>query len=1076
MSKKKLFLASLILSLGALTGCGDDPAPYDPDADPTGGGEITRKDFEYALNYDYQSFVIDYVQQYADGAFVEQAREYHKGGRYGVTAVDDITYDESVGSVSYSFYASTSEDDYAYWPSDNYYVYSGWVSNGYRNADLAMYHAYFSFYYLLDNITVDDVEPIAGLFYVKPESMEKLNSTAFQFYGNPLLGGEDLTTIAFYLDDNTGLFYKIYGSISEGSDDGFEMIFSNINSASYPVNNVPAAPYRNSDTDRNIYTYEEMLGDHFVPDVWPSSVSLSICETVDTEEGYDMVIDLDQSVDIAYALQPDGVNRKEYRWVVSDSEVVDLEYKSNFTAGHKYVTGVKEGTTEVYIEFKKEDGTYIRSNTLKVKVNGVKEIDKTDAVYDLTVLGGDYRDTGEVDLETSEHIKDKDYTDILFHNGASLVPEAPYQVEGHNIHLLDASNTESFGETGKVIYASPSSQEYMNSEVGFNSYLLFDFGDQEVVSLDFYYSLQRSNQKGASDALSEAYISTSIDGNTWSDPIDMKAEMRAEFDKMNLDYDANLKIMSRTFEKARQVKLFFKASMVGKNFNICMNSFVFKHDSTCHDHDASGEVVDVESIAISSTATSVKVGKTLSFSVSSILPLNATDKSVSWHVDDAEYASIDESGVLTASKEGTVKVYALSSNNVKSNEIEITIIGQEYLPTKWVGVKYLTNNVVENLKYYSIELLFTSTTEATLIVTPSGEASEVISFTYDTYDSTHIAPHTFVGANNESLHVKLSDYDDSTCEVFLSGSIISLGNTHTNIGEKFTKYVESTSIIAKNAGTPLASTFELIEGKTMSIVTTVNPSSAYHNVATATSSETSVATIANEVVDEDPVDNVFTLTAVAPGTSTLTFSNGEVEATYTVTVIAAVGVSSLSLTASKSSIEVDEQLQLNLVINPSNANNYKLSYTMDNSTYASFNSNTLVLTGKKVGSVTVTVTDSVSGQSSSLTIGVTEATYIIHPSYVGTWFGEDLAGSEFSFIINEDGTATLVSDAAGINLSFELDSSKSTTTTYYFDCTSGDLTICIYGTGEEKSIDAEGDDTLIDGLYLTYGTSYVTKE
>ena len=1076
MSKKNVLFASLILALGALTGCGGGE-PYDPDADPHGGGDIKRKDFEYALNYDYQSFVIDYVQEYAGGAFIEQAREYHRGGEYGITVVDDITYDESIGSVSYSFYASTSEDDYAYWPSDNYYVYSGWVANGYRDADLAMYHAYFSFYYLLDNITVDDVELIAGMFYVKPEAMDRLNATAFQFYGNPLMGGEDLTTVAFYLNDETGLFYKIYGSISEGSDDGFEMIFSNINSATYPVS-VPQAPYRNSDTDRNIYTYAEMLGDEYVPDVWPTSVSLSICETVDTETGFDMVIDLDQSVDIAYLLEPDNVNRKEYRWVISDQTVIDLDYKANYTAGHKYLTGVKEGTSEVYIEFLKEDGTYARSNTLKVKVRGVKTIDKTNAVYDLTVLGGDYRDTGAIDPETSEPIRDKDYTDVILNNASSLVPEAPYQVEGHNIHFLEAQYTESFGKNGMVIYSSPSSQDYMSSDVGFDSYLLFDFGDQEVISLDFYYSLQRSNQKGAAlDALSEAYIVTSVDGTNWSDSIDMKAEMKGEFDKMNLNYEANLKLMSRTFEKARLVKLYFKANMVGKNFNICMNSFVFKHDSTCHDHEPGGTVIDVESITIASTDNSVKVHKTLSFSVSSILPINATDKSVSWHVSDTQYASIDDNGVLTAIKEGSVKVYALSSNNVKSNEIEVTVTGQEFLPERWVGYRYLANDVVSNLKFYDFDLNIVSTSSATLKISPSGETPVVINFTYDTYDNTHTCPYVFVGPSNEVMHVKLSTYDDSTCEVFLSGSIIALGNSHTNIGEEFTKYVASTGIVAKTGGNPLSSSFEMFEGKSMSVVTVVNPSTAFAKVCTATSSNPAVATIVNDEIDDDPIDNVFTLSALSAGTTTLTFSNGEVSATYSLTVKESIKVTSLSLSASKSTIEVDEALQLNVTINPNNANDYNLVYSMNNSTYATLNSATGVLTGKKVGSVTVTVTDTVSGKFATFDVTIVEATYIIPPALVGTWAGEDLAGTPFTFTINSDGSANLVVSELDIDLAFTFDSDKSSGSTFYFNCSSGDITICIWGSGDEKSIDATGtDEVLIDGLYLIDYPTYVTKE
>ena len=213
MNKKRIVLTFAAAIGLALVGCNKGGnKPYDPDANPGGGGEIKKKDFAYALNYDYQSFTIAYSQVYDDGASVETTYEYHEGGKYGVTVVNDMTYSESIGSIAYSFYASTAEDDYAYWEKGNKYEYDGWIAKGYRDADLAMYHAYFSFYYLLDNLTANDVEEVAGIFYVKDASLEKINNTAFQFFGNPLMGGEDLTAIGFLLDDETGLFNNKKGA------------------------------------------------------------------------------------------------------------------------------------------------------------------------------------------------------------------------------------------------------------------------------------------------------------------------------------------------------------------------------------------------------------------------------------------------------------------------------------------------------------------------------------------------------------------------------------------------------------------------------------------------------------------------------------------------------------------------------------------------------------------------------------------------------------------------------------------------------------------------------------------------
>lgn len=81
--------------------------------------------------------------------------------------------------------------------------------------------------------------------------------------------------------------------------------------------------------------------------------------------------------------------------------------------------------------------------------------------------------------------------------------------------------------------------------------------------------------------------------------------------------------------------------------------------------------IKTESITISGADT-VVVGETLSLSVV-FTPSNATNQTVSWHISNPEIASIDENGVLTAIKEGTVKVAAVTADGINTEcEIEVS--------------------------------------------------------------------------------------------------------------------------------------------------------------------------------------------------------------------------------------------------------------------------------------------------------------------------------------------------------------------------------------------------------------------
>lgn len=84
--------------------------------------------------------------------------------------------------------------------------------------------------------------------------------------------------------------------------------------------------------------------------------------------------------------------------------------------------------------------------------------------------------------------------------------------------------------------------------------------------------------------------------------------------------------------------------------------------------------IKAESIEISG-ADKVKEGETLALSAV-FTPSNTTNQTVTWSTNNPETASIDENGVLTAIKEGTVKVSAVTADGIKAEyEINVTSSG-----------------------------------------------------------------------------------------------------------------------------------------------------------------------------------------------------------------------------------------------------------------------------------------------------------------------------------------------------------------------------------------------------------------
>lgn len=991
MKKKKLLLC-LTASALLLAACGETPIESssipsmessvidESSSDTSSLSSVSTVpseetiDFGTALRADYSNVTVAYYQEYS--GIGETAYEYYVDD---YLIVDDYTAAESgyTGYYRYSAYHQYEGDWYTYWPASMGYAYDGWLNKGYHDADLSPYNAYFTLSHLLEALHEDDVEFIMGAYYVKEDRAEDIINSAFEFYGDPFLSTSSLKGLAFLLDEE-GRFSKIIGSVSATSDDGVVLEFGNYGSTVSPMD-LPPAP-----NSSNIHTYAEMKGDEYVPDVYPTGISLALAEGAST------TITIDDSIEVISTIAPYNANYYTISWASSDPDVAVVDYKDNWTKGHKYITGVGVGQATITASVTGEDGQTIRSNEIIVTVVDIPEQNKDGAVYDFVLT-----DVITVAKEDGTY----DHSDVSFVNLVSGA--APFSVTGHNVSALEAKNTDSFGSDGLVLVSTPSNSAFMNN--GFYSSIDFDFGSQEVNGLSFHYALHRASQKGdALSALSEAYISVSSDGVTYSEPIDMLTEMKEEFGKMNVDYATNLKLMERSFAPASKVRIYYKANIVGKNLSLCMDDFVFTADESCKDYDEE-EVIEVTGVDLAVSSTSLKVGSSTQIDPS-FTPSDATNKHLTYVSSNPDVASVSSSGLISACSEGTTVISATADNGVTSNQITITVYAQETLPESVMDT-YVGLEVEANDGYYDVTLTFPTSSSASLTYT-DGVTPVTHTFAYQGMVEDAYAPYHFVG-DGVTLDIK---FTSSGLEFFFAGSSTTFGNTYTNSGASLGKYVASTGISVKESSSSSSEvTFlTLTQGKTKNLVASVRPSSASYTAISAASENEAVATISRA-----EGSNYFTVNAVGVGSTNLVFTSKDgATVSIPVTVNAPVLLTSFTLVAGETSLAQGASTSLTPVFVPSNPDSVSLTYSSSDSSIATVSKdnggNTATVTAVSSGSVTITAVDAVSGQSANIEITVTGETATIPSSLVGAWNGEDnVFGASTVVTISANGTLNL---------------------------------------------------------------------
>lgn len=179
----------------------------------------------------------------------------------------------------------------------------------------------------------------------------------------------------------------------------------------------------------------------------------------------------------------------------------------------------------------------------------------------------------------------------------------------------------------------------------------------------------------------------------------------------------------------------------------------------------------VESISIETPINTPNIVDTMTYMKLSVivLPINALDKSVSWSISPSDVAKIDQNGLITPIKNGTITVTAsandgskvkatktiqINNSNVKVKNINITYIKDDSLIMSKGGVVQFSTyvlplNVSNKNVTWSVTPESLATISTTGLMTPKGKGQIVVKATAQ--DGSGIFDTIVLNANNTTL-------------------------------------------------------------------------------------------------------------------------------------------------------------------------------------------------------------------------------------------------------------------------------------------------------------------------------------
>ena len=325
----------------------------------------------------------------------------------------------------------------------------------------------------------------------------------------------------------------------------------------------------------------------------------------------------------------------------------------------------------------------------------------------------------------------------------------------------------------------------------------------------------------------------------------------------------------------------------------------------------------VTSVTLNKTSASLKAGETVTLTAT-VKPDNATDKTVTWSTSDSGVATVSN-GVVTAVKVGTATITAKAGE--KTATCSITV------------VETPVTSVTLDITSASLKAGETVTLIAT--VKPDNATDKTVTWSTSNSGVATVSNGvvTAKAMGNATITAKAGD-KTATCEITVTETPV------TNVSLNITSA-------------------ELMVNETLSLSATISPGNATYQTVTWSTSDNSVAIVAEGLV-----------TAKALGTAVITAAAGGRTATCSITVIPT-PVTSVSLNKSSISLLVGEQEQLSAIVAPNEATDKTVIWSsLDDKVACVDNTGKVIAIGK--GETIVIAQSSSGGAKAECKVSVTD--------------------------------------------------------------------------------------------------------
>ena len=406
------------------------------------------------------------------------------------------------------------------------------------------------------------------------------------------------------------------------------------------------------------------------------------------------------------------------------------------------------------------------------------------------------------------------------------------------------------------------------------------------------------------------------------------------------------------------------------------NSLTDTCSVTVLEKDDTKPVVNVTSVSLNENSKTLETGATFKLEAT-VLPSNASDKSVTWSSSDSSIVGVNE-GLVTANKVGSATISVTTVDGNYKASCNFTIIEKDTSNIASITSNNTKTNQNTKIDTFSSNAFVTANINVTSIVGSSIYPGENNSYRFASSKNAGSLTFTFDKILIKGISILAKSYGSDNSYVTISSNAIKSGQT-INIsstsqqnydyssfsgGEETTSltissnksnrfYLYSINLIIGSiepvypTSISLPSLLNIAIGESTNLNVSVLPSNYNQGTIKYEISNSSVAIINNGVVS-----------GIAEGSATISASindaNGIALKATAQVVVSPVSVNGVSLSNSTLTITVGKTKNLSATVTPNNATNKAINWSTSNSSVATVKDG--VVSALAVGNATISVT------------------------------------------------------------------------------------------------------------------------